>query len=333
MVERTGDLDIHDVGRGTKMPWEVDGRGWHTRDRVDRKGQPCRWDGEILASTIDRIHELGPFSDTDWNARSVVEVAAERKSDGWFLHAITGETWILKLKFRVPRSTFSAEELDRRLGLKTLNEMPELPVYGNEPRVVCRSAGVRQQEVQINVHSLVEIDTPAYWEFVEQAVAAFRKRESRIASKPDDYLPWKKLGQKWHLMRKGFPLGKRVLWEPPVLEELLALVEAASPGGQFLWNNQQVVHRMVPAQREPWASVYTKRPASVLLRLIGPRGCVALGRVKDLGRDRELEGNVKGHDVLKLKFRTLADLRKGDLAALLAEHLAAIGAAAEQPTR
>ena len=31
-----------------KMPWEADGRRWHTHDRVGRNGQPCRWDGRIL---------------------------------------------------------------------------------------------------------------------------------------------------------------------------------------------------------------------------------------------------------------------------------------------
>ena len=39
------------------MPWEIDGRRWHTVDRVGRTGNPCRWDGRILAEVIDRIQE------------------------------------------------------------------------------------------------------------------------------------------------------------------------------------------------------------------------------------------------------------------------------------
>ncbi len=39
------------------MPWEIDGRRWHTVDRVGRNGKPCRWDGRILAEVIDRIQE------------------------------------------------------------------------------------------------------------------------------------------------------------------------------------------------------------------------------------------------------------------------------------
>ncbi|MEX0586239.1 MAG: excinuclease ABC subunit A, partial [Pirellulales bacterium] len=72
---RDADLDITDVGQSVKMPWEVDGRRWHTHSSVDRKGQPVRWDRRVLARVVDKIHELGRFSDTDWSARSVVEIA------------------------------------------------------------------------------------------------------------------------------------------------------------------------------------------------------------------------------------------------------------------
>ena len=113
------------------MPWEVDGRRWHTQDRVGRGGEPCRWDGRILAEVIDKIHELGEFSPTNWNSRTVVEICAPRKSDGWFFHAITGEQWLLKLKFRVAKRTFQREDLLGQLDLKPLNELPDLPVYGS----------------------------------------------------------------------------------------------------------------------------------------------------------------------------------------------------------
>ena len=118
-------MDITEVGRTAKMPWEEDGRQWHTHDRVGRTGEPCRWDGRILERLVDRIQELGDFAETDWSERSVVEICAERKSDGWFFHAITGETWLLKLKFRVYRGTFKRDELQQRIQLKTLNELAD----------------------------------------------------------------------------------------------------------------------------------------------------------------------------------------------------------------
>ena len=240
------DLDITDVGRDAKMPWEMDGRRWHTQDRVGRKGEPCKWDGKILDQVVDRIQELGEFSDTDWNSRSVVEIAAEKKSIGWFFHAITGEAWLLKMKFRVAKNTFRRQELVDRFQLKTLNQMEELPIYGNEPRVKCRSLRGPWQEVQINAHTWEEIDTPEFWSFLEEAVAGFQKFTKLTELKPEDHMPWKKLGQRWHFMRKGFPPGKRVLWDLAVWEELYEMLQELAPDGQFLWNNQVLVHLYLP---------------------------------------------------------------------------------------
>src|SRR5262249_9585452 len=130
-ARREEDLEINQVGRETRMPWETDGRGWHTRDRVGRSGQPCRWDGEILGRVVDRVQELGRCGPTNWGSRKVVEIAGEKKSDGWFLHAVTGEEWLLQLKFREAKKSFQRENLVERLDLKPLNEIHELPVYGS----------------------------------------------------------------------------------------------------------------------------------------------------------------------------------------------------------
>jgi len=321
---REGDMDITQVGHETKMPWEMDGRRWHTVDRVDRRGGPCRWDGEILARVVDRIHELGEFSETDWNTRSVVEIAAPKKCDGWFFHAITGETWLLKMKFRVGRNSFRRDDLQARFDLKTLNQMEDLPIYGNKPRVQCKNLRGPWQEVQLQVHSLDEIDTGEFWKFLKRAVGAFFKVTQRVAQRPEDVTPWKVLGQKWHFFRKGFPPGKQILWEAEVLQELYELLRETAPDGQFLWNNQQLVHLMVKEQRDPWVSFTTKRPQWVRLDLRGPKGLFGFGRVTKLARERELDTSRAEYDLLQLTFRTVEDLRRGDLAAFLKEHLQAV---------
>ena len=326
---RPGDLEITGVGREAKMPWERDGRRWHTQLRVGRKGEPCRWDGRILERVVDRIHEPGDFSPTDWSDRSVVEIAAEKKSDGWFFHTITGETWLLKLRFRVARGSFRRDELLQRLPLKTLNQMDELPIYGNDPRVRCKTFRGPWQEVQINAYSLEEIDTPEFWGFLEQAVQSFFRFTRRAALNPEDHMPWKKLGRKWHFLRKGFPLGKRVLWDAEVLEELCELLSETAPDGQFLWNNQVLVHFMVRGQQEPWATLQTKRPDSLNLMLRGPKGCVTFGRVARLARARQLDASRPAYDALKLAFRTLDDLRQGDLREFLKEHVDGVNRSAE----
>jgi excinuclease ABC subunit A len=323
-ARRAGDLEIGDVGRSAKMPWEQDGRRWHTKDRVGRNGQPCRWDGRILARVVDRVQQLGSFSPTDWSTRTVVEISAERKADGWFMHAVTGEEWLLQLKFRVAKKSFQREDLVARLDLKPLNEIPDLPVYGAEPRVKCKNLRGPWQEVQLKVHWLAEIDRPEFWTFLEEAVAGFEKFTRRVQQRPEDVMPWKVLGQKWHLSRKGFPPGKKVNWETEVLEELCELLGETAGSAQFLWNNQQVVHVCLNGPGEPWASIYTKRPAGLDLLLSGPKNRFALGRVAGLGHEPELNTQQGDKDVVKLRFVDAAEVASRELAEFLREHYAAV---------
>jgi excinuclease ABC subunit A len=324
LVEKAGDLEIEDVGENTDMPWQVDGRQWHCHDRVGRRGEACKWDGRILERVIDRIYELGAFSATNWDSRTVVEVCAEKKSEGWFFHAITGEAWLLKMKFRVAKGTFKRDELQARIPLATLNDMHDLPIYSNEPRVKVHSGRGPWQEVEIRAHTLEEVDIPGFWQFIEQAVAGFQKQTERVAQKPEDVMPWKVLGQKWHLSRKGFRPGKKVLWETPVLDELLDLLNSAAPGGQFLWNNQLLVHLVPAGHSEPWATVYTKKNAAIELHLRSPKGVFALGRISEMGRSRELDATNARRDVMKFHFRTSDDLHRGGLPEFLAEHVASL---------
>ena len=123
----------------------------------------------------------------------MVEIRAAKKSDGWFFHAITGEEWLLKMKFRTARNTFSRDELVRRLDLKPLNDMPDLPLYGTEPRVKVRSLRGPWQEIELRVHGYSEIDRPEFWSFVDQAVGGFGKFASRSSSIPTSCSP----GSSW----------------------------------------------------------------------------------------------------------------------------------------
>jgi excinuclease ABC subunit A len=309
------------------MPWEADGRKWHTVDRVGRNGEPARWDGRVLEQIVDRIHELGDFSPTNWNDRSVVEICATKKTDGWLLHAITGEQWLVKLKFRVAKGTFGRDGLINKLGMKPLNEMHELPVYGTDKRVKVKTLRGPWQEVELRVHALEEIDHPPFWQFLEQAVAGFKKITERVQQDPESVMPWTVLGRKWHLVRKGFPPGKKIAWQPEVLEELLEMLQSAVPTAQFLWNNNQNVTVFIKGQREPWARVWTKKLAAVELALCGPKGQFAMGRVADLGQEPEFDATRSDTDIIKLRFVTDDDLHRGDLESLLREHAAA---AAEQ---
>jgi excinuclease ABC subunit A len=339
---RPGDHDLTEVGQETRMPWEIDGPRWHTIGRVGRAGGPCRWEGRILADVVSRIEQKGTvpfasnenrdsprdsslFSPTNWESRSVVEICAARKSDGWFFHAITGEEWLLKMKFRTARNTFQRDELIQRLDLKPLNNMPDLPLYGTEPRVRCRNLRGPWQEIEVRVHGYEEIDRPEFWRFVDEAVAGFARFSQRVEHHADVLAPWKQLGRKWHFSRRGFPLGGSVEWDTEVLEELMELLTEAAPGGQWLWNNKQVVPLYLPGQREPWAAVQTKKLDAVYLTLIGPKGRFPQGRLAGLGLDARVDGGRPGYDMLRMRFRSLDQVARAELRTLLKEHLESVG--------
>ena len=52
-------MDIAEVGKDQKLPWEADGPKWHTRDRVTTTGKPMKWEGDALAWVIDEVQRLG----------------------------------------------------------------------------------------------------------------------------------------------------------------------------------------------------------------------------------------------------------------------------------
>jgi excinuclease ABC subunit A len=321
VAQREGDREITDLGRDTRMPWEADGGRWHTVDRVGRGGNPCRWDGRILAEVIGRIERRGDlFAATDWNSRSVVEIRAARKSDGWFFHAITGEEWLLKMKFRTARNTFTRAELIEKLDLKPLNDMPDLPLYGREPRVRCRALAGPWQEIELRVHGYAEVNRAEFWEFVDRAVAGFAKFREKVRKQANVLQPWKQLGRAWHFARKGFPLGKKIYWEPDVLEKLMALIEEVAAESRLLWENKQVVPIYPADKREPWAAVQTKKRDAVHLHLMSPKGRFTQGQITELGHEPSFDGTRPTSDVIRLKFRNAADLARGDLRSLLQEH-------------
>ena len=212
----------------------------------------------------------------------------------------------------------------RQLDLKPLNDMPDLPLYGTEPRVKVRSLRGPWQEIELRVHGYSEIDRPEFWDFIDRAVAGFGKYSQQAQEKTDILQPWKQLGRKWHFARRGFPLGGKVEWEMEVLEDLVELLNETAPYGQFFGTTSRSCRFTCPQQREPWAAVQTKKLDAVYLHLTGPKGRFAQGQITGLGFDAQVDGEKTGLDVLRIKFRSTEDLRRGNLAAFLKEHLAAL---------
>lgn len=199
-------------------------------------------------------------------------------------------------------------------------------MYSNEPRVKCKNLRGPWQEVEFRLFSLEEAQHPEFEQFLKEAIAGFEKISDRVATNPEEVMPWKVMGQKWHLSRKGFPPGKKVKWQVGLLEELLDLLDETGGDGQFLWNNQVLVHRMVKGLKEPWATVLTKKLDQIELHLRSPKGEFALGQILDLGRNPTLETDTKTREVVKIQFQQRTDLSKGNLRDFLKSHLEAMRA-------
>jgi excinuclease ABC subunit A len=309
------------VGEDTRMPWQTDGKRWHTEQRLSHDGKPCRWEGLILPWLEEQIHQRGPFSDTNWNDRSVVEIAGATKSQGWFLHALTGMEWVLRLVFRVGRNTFKSQTLNRRLGILPLNDTPGVEAYGSDDRVWVTNHKGPWQSVTVLVHRLSEIDTPAFRQFLAEAAAAFHANLKRLRTKPEDVMPWKVNGQRWHLGDKGFPVGRKVEWDRALLPRLLELVRDVEPQVEVRWDARDAITLKVPGISRGWAQWRTKECDGLDCRFVGKKGQFNLSQVEGIGVAPEINGQREDGDVLRLRFQRDEHLAAARFKQLLAEHL------------
>ena len=104
-----------------------------------------------------------------------------------------------------------------------------------------------------------------------------------------------------------------------------SICSAKSRKAEFLWNNKQVVPIRVPGRHDHWAAVQTKKLDAVYLHLISPKNRFALGQITELGYHPEMDGHRPNMDVILLKFRTSAELARGNLREFLQKHLAESG--------
>ncbi len=325
IARRDGDLELEHIGRDTLLPWQADGKRWHTRDSVDRKGEPIRWDRQLLIKITETIEQAGGFSPISWENRSIVEVAGPIKSKGWFLHAITAETWLLKLKIRVPRRAFTKNQLESLVTLPTLNQMEDIEQYGNEPRVRARVAGA-WMELELQPHTLAELDTPKFWKWFDDAMAVFLGKPQETepapeASDPEKHSPWKVLKQRWHSLRKGFPPGRTIVWPAETLSVFIQSVHQTSGEGRWRWDEQTHARYFLPGQEEPWITLHTKRPEGLIAVLNGPRGFQPDGLKGSLPVPVQITTRGDTDEHLQLSFTELQQPRDATVKKLLAAHL------------
>ncbi len=161
---------LHGATAPVSMPWEVDGRAWHTRDRVTRTGKPVRWEGKLLEGVVDRIQVQEGVPAVDWSQRSLARIPAKDPGQPAFFEAYTAHEWIITLRFRLPRNTFKKNDLADRLELKPFAESAP-PVLSDAPRIEIQNWPTGQ-EVVFTGHAAADFETPAFAEFLARAVAA-----------------------------------------------------------------------------------------------------------------------------------------------------------------
>jgi excinuclease ABC subunit A len=96
------------------------------------------------------------------------------------------------------------------------------------------------------VHRLAEIDTPAFRQFLAEAARSFGQAVQRLRTRPEDVMPWRVNGERWHLGDKGFPPGRKLHWDRALLPRLLELVREVEPGVEVRWDVQYFITLRVP---------------------------------------------------------------------------------------
>ncbi|MBA4062787.1 MAG: excinuclease ABC subunit A [Isosphaera sp.] len=327
---RAGDLDITEVGKDHALPWEADGPRWHTRDRVTTTGKPAKWDGDALAWVVGEVERLaaGAVGETNWNHRSIVEVPLAKKSDGWFLHAMTGHEAYVKFVFRVPGRPFKQEQLAAGLRLRPLSDTPGLEGYSRDDKRVEVGSWSGQQYVVVVVHKKAEIDTPAFRDFLARAAEVVAGRAATAAGGVEGNMPWKKDGEKWHLGDKGFPPGQGAKWDRGLLPRLIRLLREIDPTLEFKWDVRDAVTVRPPGYSRFWCRVKTKEAKALEVWFVGRRGQARVATFEDFARSVAVEGDrADGSEVLKLWLTAGNHLPAAELKPLLAEHLRAFQAA------
>ncbi len=266
------------------------------------------------------MHALGNFAETNWKHASTVEITGPQKTLGWFFHAHTNVEWFVRLVFRVGKNTFKPDELNRRLGLPTWNDTPGVEIYSAEPRVHVANRKGPWQEVAVQAHALRDIDTPAFRQFLTQAVDAFHKNLRRMQTTLEDVMPWKVNGERWHLGDKGFPPGRKLQWDRSLLPALLQLVRAVEPKVEVDWANRVAITLRVPGVKRAWAQIRTKDAGGLDCRFLGKKGQFNLSQLEPYGVQPALKAHREG-EMLRLVFLHENHLHAARLKEVLRQHL------------
>jgi excinuclease ABC subunit A len=304
--KRADDVTVQQLGKSSALPWETDGQRWHTQECVSHDGVSCHWDGAALQFVMDLLAKDKRLAEPNWNHRSTVEVKA-KGGLGWLLHARTGHAWVMVFCFRVKKGTFEAKSLDAELNLTPIDDVADILYYTQSDRVSVRNMKSPWQEVSVKVWNKQEIDTPAFKAFLKKAVDAHVIEAVKAKANPDDLMPWKQLGRKWHLLKKGLP--KKPAWEFAAIETLLPLVEKAFEDCDTDFGVKSKIN-WKRTTGDPAAELHTKRKDGVDFLVYVPQDSVTVGAVAKFGSEQEVKPHRSGQDCVRIRFIEAAQVDK-----------------------
>ncbi|MGB9626962.1 MAG: hypothetical protein ACPMAQ_19075, partial [Phycisphaerae bacterium] len=275
---------------------------------------------------VEQIQKAGRgrFAPTDWNNRSHVEIRSPKQSAPWFFHALTGGEWLLDVTLRVPANTFTSSELVRLIGLRKLDDRPDLPIYGQLQRVRIRRPDRQWDCIRIQIHDRKEIDTPGMRQVIRTCVRAYLKAVRR-AQYPAVLLRVRERDCRIsHLSQSSISPDFVKEWQPPTLLELLGRIGRLVPGVQVDWSNRVFLRLRIPDRRLLPIRIGTSHAYGLCVRVPCPAGTVTPVCVDRLGLSPEIVRRRRAFDVVSFwvqrmdqvdrqQFRTLIRLWAGEI--------------------
>src|SRR5262245_2576369 len=170
------------------------------------------------------------------------------------------------------------------------------------------------------IHKLEEIETPAFDEFLRKAVGSFDNTLQRMNTKPEDVMPWKVNGEKWHVSEKGFPPVRKVQWDRAILARVIDILRKVEPKNELAGDNRGHVSFSVPDVSRAWAYQRTKDCEALNCRFLGKKGQFNLSHIEKFGVEPTLQTAADG-EALLLQFLHDNHVHGPALRDILTQHL------------
>jgi len=269
------------------------------------------WDADLVLWLVDAIEKAGSFAPADFNHRSRIEIRSPSKAVTWFCHILTGGDHLLDVTIRVPKGSFKARRLLTQLGIKTLDDRTDLPIYGQWDRIRIRGAADGWDDVRILLCDFQDVDKAAFKRFLKEAIRAY---ESRVREMSDLQRgqPWETDGLQWHTSQRSIVSSQRPLWSPAALVSLVGRLRGLEHGLEVSWNSRSAVHLSAKGDATSLIRIATNSAKGLRVEIRAPKNVLTPTQVDKLGRTPKISRGGD-HDLLQFWIESMADNDKAQL--------------------